>query len=188
MSIQILSRKRQHTPAPGMYCGLFWVRRKARPFLVGWRNTCSSSNAVAARKWHPTQSPSAAGTGGGTGGRSWKDKHTIAPVTGVPNKVATRCIWHELQRHPDTNRKPHVCKQNPDGLVSYGFVSSNTSSVSYLNTMISSAESCLLLYCWRQMLQWSCRGWSPLVTAARRWARDQWRSWFNRLVVVSSKV
>lgn len=60
-----------HESAPGMYCGLFWVRRKARPFLVGWRNTCSSSNAVAARKWHPTQSPSAAGTGGGTGGRSW---------------------------------------------------------------------------------------------------------------------
>lgn len=62
--------------------------------------------------------------------------------------------------------------------------------VCYLNTMISSATaaSCLLLYCCRQMLQQSCRGWSPLVTAARKCARDQWRSWFNKLVVVSSNV
>lgn len=58
----------------------------------------------------------------------------------------------------------------------------------YLNTMISSAASRFLLYCCRQMLQQSCRGWSPLVTVARRLARDQWRSWFSRLVVVSSKV
>lgn len=58
----------------------------------------------------------------------------------------------------------------------------------YLNMMISSSLSCLLLYCCRQMLQWSCRGWSPLLTALRRWARDQCRSEFRRLVVVSNRV
>ncbi len=58
----------------------------------------------------------------------------------------------------------------------------------YLKIMISSSLSWRLLYCCKQMLQWSCLGWSPLLTALRRCDRDQWRSEFNRFVVVSNNV
>lgn len=58
----------------------------------------------------------------------------------------------------------------------------------YLKIMISSSLSCRLLYCCKQMLQWYCLGWSPLLTALRRCDRDQWRSEFNRFVVVSNNV
>lgn len=58
----------------------------------------------------------------------------------------------------------------------------------YLKIMISSSLSWRLLYCCKQMLQWSCLGWSPLLTALRRCDKDQWRSEFNRFVVVSNNV
>lgn len=65
-----------NTPVPVTCHVLFLARWKARPFLLCWRNTCSRSTAVVDQKPNPTHSPSAADTGGGKGGHSWKDRQT----------------------------------------------------------------------------------------------------------------
>lgn len=154
-------------PVPGTCCGP-WLQLEP-PSLLCWRNICSSSTAAERLTWRRSQTPSAADTGGGTDVRSWKKRAFVLLMLTYWSAYVYELTWCSFRFILESD-------------LIWGCASG------YLNTMISSAASCLLLYCCRQMLQQSCRGWSPLVTAARKWARDQWRSWFNRLVVVSSNV
>lgn len=143
-----------YTPVPRTCCGLFLVQKKSRLFLLCWMNTCSSSTAVATLGQQPTRSPSAADTGRDTDGHSWQgtDINTLAPVKMSGIWIIKLIKWNIYM--------VYVYLVFVWTLYCFCVIwvftlaqEFNTPTVSYLNTMISSAESCLLLYCWRQILQ-----------------------------------